>query len=129
MQGVHELADLAPRDVVAKAILRQMRETGADHVWLDARHFGAEKWRVRFPTIHTTLLSLGVDPVHDLIPVVPACHYASGGIRVDLARGVLAAQPVRVRGVGVHRRPRRQPAGVQLAVRRVSSSGTASPRP
>ena len=84
MQGVHELADLAPRDVVAKAILRQMRETGADHVWLDARHFGAEKWRVRFPTIHTTLLSLGVDPVHDLIPVVPACHYASGGIRVDL---------------------------------------------
>jgi L-aspartate oxidase len=84
MTGQHELADLAPRDVVAKAILRRMRETGADHVWLDARHFGAEKWRVRFPTIHATLLSLGVDPVTDLIPVVPACHYASGGVRVDL---------------------------------------------
>ncbi len=84
MQGQHELADLAPRDVVAKAILRQMRQTGAEHVWLDARDFGAEKWRVRFPTIYSTLQSLGIDPVHDLIPVVPACHYASGGVRTDL---------------------------------------------
>ncbi len=49
MAGQHELADLAPRDVVAKAILRRMRETGTEHVWLDARAFGAEKWRVRFP--------------------------------------------------------------------------------
>jgi len=84
MQGQHELADLAPRDVVAKAILRRMIETGADHVWLDAREFGAEKWRVRFPTIYATLLSLGIDPVNELIPVVPACHFASGGIRTDL---------------------------------------------
>lgn len=84
MLGQHELADLAPRDVVAKAILRRMRETDAEHVWLDARAFGAEKWRVRFPTIHATLLSLGIDPVHELIPVVPACHYASGGVRTDL---------------------------------------------
>jgi L-aspartate oxidase len=84
MLGQHELADLAPRDVVAKAILRRMRETGAEHVWLDARHFGGEKWRVRFPTIHATLLSLGIDPVHELIPVVPASHYASGGVRTDL---------------------------------------------
>jgi L-aspartate oxidase len=84
MLGRHELADLAPRDIVAKAILRRMRETGAEHVWLDARAFGAEKWRVRFPTIHQTLLSLGIDPVRELIPVVPACHYASGGVRTDL---------------------------------------------
>ncbi|MEO8887837.1 MAG: L-aspartate oxidase [Jatrophihabitantaceae bacterium] len=84
MLGQHELADLAPRDVVAKAILRRMRESGAEHMWLDAREFGAEKWRVRFPTINATLLSLGIDPVHDLIPVVPACHYASGGVRTDL---------------------------------------------
>jgi L-aspartate oxidase len=84
MQGQHELADLAPRDVVAKAIVRRMRQTGAEHVWLDARHFGAEKWRVRFPTIHETLLSRGIDPVRELIPVVPACHYASGGIRTGL---------------------------------------------
>ncbi len=84
MLGQHELADLAPRDVVAKAILRRMRETGAEHVWLDARHFGAEKWRVRFPTILATLASLGIDPVSQLIPVAPACHYASGGIATDL---------------------------------------------
>jgi L-aspartate oxidase len=84
MQGAHELADLAPRDIVAKAILRRMRETGAEHVWLDATQFGAEMWRVRFPTIYETLLSLGIDPVRELIPVVPACHYASGGVRTDL---------------------------------------------
>jgi L-aspartate oxidase len=84
MSGQHELADLAPRDVVAKAILRRMHETGAEHVWLDAREFGPEKWRVRFPTIYETLLSRGIDPVHELVPVVPACHYASGGIRTDL---------------------------------------------
>ncbi|HEX2902402.1 MAG TPA: L-aspartate oxidase [Jatrophihabitans sp.] len=84
MAGQHELADLAPRDVVAKAILRRMRETGQDHMWLDARHFGPEKWRVRFPTILATLTALGIDPVTQLIPVAPACHYASGGIATDL---------------------------------------------
>jgi nicotinate-nucleotide pyrophosphorylase (carboxylating) len=84
MTGVHELADLAPRDVVAKAIMRRMRETGAEHVWLDARQFGEEKWRVRFPTILTSCREHGIDPVRDLIPVAPACHYASGGVRTDL---------------------------------------------
>ncbi|MDQ4084181.1 MAG: L-aspartate oxidase, partial [Actinomycetota bacterium] len=84
MQGVHELADLAPRDVVAKAIMRRMRETGAAHVWLDARHFGEEMWRRRFPTILASCREHGVDPVHDLVPVAPACHYASGGVAVDL---------------------------------------------
>jgi L-aspartate oxidase len=84
MQGEHELADLAPRDVVAKAILRRMHETNSEHMWLDARHFGAEKWRVRFPTILATLNALGVDPVNHLIPVAPAAHYASGGIATDL---------------------------------------------
>jgi L-aspartate oxidase len=84
MQGVHELADLAPRDVVAKAITRRMQETGHPHMWLDARHFGAELWERRFPTILATCRSYGVDPVTDLIPVAPACHYASGGVRTDL---------------------------------------------
>lgn len=85
MAGVHELADLAPRDVVAQASMRRMRETGAEHVWLDARAFGAERWRVRFPTIHAALLAHGIDPVRELIPVVPACHFASGGVRTDLS--------------------------------------------
>lgn len=84
MQGVHELADLAPRDVVAKAITRRMNETGRPHMWLDARHLGAEVWERRFPTILATTRSHGVDPVTELIPVAPACHYASGGVRTDL---------------------------------------------
>ncbi|MGZ4457202.1 MAG: L-aspartate oxidase, partial [Nocardioides sp.] len=84
MTGLHELADLAPRDVVAKAIMRRMRETGAEHVWLDARHFGPEKWQRRFPTILAVCRSHGVDPVTELIPVAPACHYASGGVATDL---------------------------------------------
>ncbi|MGN0065605.1 MAG: L-aspartate oxidase [Nocardioides sp.] len=84
MTGVHELADLAPRDVVAKAITKRMMETGHPHMWLDARHLGKEFWEQRFPTILSTCRSHGVDPVTDLIPVAPAQHYASGGVRVDL---------------------------------------------
>ncbi|GAA4814528.1 L-aspartate oxidase [Nocardioides caeni] len=84
MQGVHELADLAPRDVVAKAIMKRMLETGLPHMWLDARHLGADFWERRFPTILATARSHGVDPVTQLIPVAPACHYASGGVRTDL---------------------------------------------
>src|SRR5690349_11149915 len=84
MQGVHELADLAPRDVVAKAIMRRMLDTGLPHMWLDARHLGAGTWERRFPTILQVCRSHGVDPVTQLIPVAPACHYASGGVRTDL---------------------------------------------
>jgi L-aspartate oxidase len=84
MQGRHELADLAPRDVVAKAITRQMLASGKDHVFLDARAFGEEKWRVRFPTILASCRSHGIDPVRELIPVAPACHYSSGGVWTDL---------------------------------------------
>ncbi|MGZ4455151.1 MAG: L-aspartate oxidase [Nocardioides sp.] len=87
MQGVHELADLAPRDVVAKAIMRRMLDTGHPHMWLDARHLGGGDpayWERRFPTILATARAHGVDPVTQLIPVAPACHYASGGVRTDL---------------------------------------------
>ncbi|HEU5454620.1 MAG TPA: L-aspartate oxidase [Nocardioides sp.] len=84
MQGQHELADLAPRDVVAKAITREMFEAGRPHMWLDARHLGAEFWERRFPTILATARRHGVDPVTELIPVAPACHYASGGVATDL---------------------------------------------
>ena len=84
MRGQHELADLAPRDVVAKAITRRMHEEGKPHMWLDARHLGAEFWQRRFPTILATARSHGVDPVTELIPVAPACHYASGGVATDL---------------------------------------------
>jgi L-aspartate oxidase len=84
MAGVHELGDLAPRDVVAKAITRRMNETGRPHMWLDARHLGDSFWEKRFPTILATARSHGIDPVTDLIPVAPAQHYASGGVATDL---------------------------------------------
>ncbi|RMI29781.1 L-aspartate oxidase [Streptomyces triticirhizae] len=85
MLGAHELAELAPRDVVAKAITRRMAEQGTDHMFLDARHFGAAMWERRFPTILATCRSHGIDPVTEPIPVAPAAHHASGGVRTDLA--------------------------------------------
>ena len=84
MQGVHELADLAPRDVVARAIVARMRETGTDHVYLDARHLGREFVERRFPSIVASLREHGFDLAADLVPVAPAQHYASGGVKVDL---------------------------------------------
>ncbi|MEO3874246.1 L-aspartate oxidase [Nonomuraea sp. B12E4] len=84
MRDAHELADLAPRDVVAKAIMRSMRETGRDHVHLDGRHLGREKWATRFPTIYAICREHGIDPATEPIPVAPAAHYASGGVRTDL---------------------------------------------
>jgi L-aspartate oxidase len=84
MQGRHELADLAPRDVVAKAIMRRMRDTGSRHVWLDGRRLGTAVWERRFPSILAVCRAHGIDPVTALIPVAPACHYASGGVATDL---------------------------------------------
>lgn len=84
MQGQHPLADLAPRDVVARAILRRMRETGTDHVFLDCRHLGADFLERRFPSIVERCRELGFDPATDLLPVAPAQHYASGGVKTDL---------------------------------------------
>ena len=91
MAGVHELADLAPRDIVAKAIVARMSQTDADHVFLDARHLGKDFLQKRFPSIVARCRELGFDPVTDLLPVAPAQHYASGGVRTDiLGRSSLA---------------------------------------
>jgi L-aspartate oxidase len=84
MVGQHELAELAPRDVVAKGIHRVLLATGADHVYLDARHLGGEFLAQRFPTIVASCRAAGIEPGRDLIPVAPAAHYASGGVRTDL---------------------------------------------
>jgi L-aspartate oxidase len=82
MRGVHPLADLAPRDIVAKEISRQMQLTGSHHVWLDAR--AIKDFAERFPNIFASCKEIGIDPGTDLIPVAPASHYASGGVRTDL---------------------------------------------
>jgi L-aspartate oxidase len=85
MVGQHELAELAPRDIVAKGIHRVLRQSGGDHVFLDARHLGAEFLEHRFPTIVASTRAAGVDPATELIPVAPAAHYASGGVHTDLS--------------------------------------------
>lgn len=84
MEGVHPLAELAPRDVVAKEIVRQMASTGQDHVFLDARHLGAQFCRKRFPGIERRLRGLGLQMGEDLLPVRPAQHYHCGGVLADL---------------------------------------------
>jgi L-aspartate oxidase len=84
MEGRHELADLAPRDVVARAILEVMRDQEVEHVWLDARHLGAAFLEARFPSIVARCRELGFDPATELLPVAPAQHYASGGVQTDL---------------------------------------------
>jgi L-aspartate oxidase len=83
MVGQHELAELAPRDVVAKAITRVMNAARTDHVYLDARHLGADFLEQRFPSILARCRQAGIDPVGDPIPVAPAAHYASGGVVTD----------------------------------------------
>lgn len=93
MLGVHPLADLAPRDVVAAAITRRMaQEPGGvgDHVFLDATHLDANTFRHRFPTVYAACRSVGVDPTCDPIPVAPAAHFACGGVvsTVDGRTGV-----------------------------------------
>ena len=84
MVGQHPLAELGPRDVVAKGIMREMAREGTDHVYVDGRMLGEEIWRVRFPTILASCRRAGIDPTVDLIPVAPASHYFCGGIETDL---------------------------------------------
>jgi len=84
MLGVHPLAELAPRDVVSREIVKVMQRCGRPNVWLDARHLGEPLLKARFPMIFETCLEAGYDLSRDLIPVAPAAHYAIGGIRVDI---------------------------------------------
>jgi L-aspartate oxidase len=84
MTGAHPLADLAPRDVVAKQMSRVMAAQGVDHLYLDARALGGTLLRSRFPTLMANCAEIGIDPVTELVPVAPAAHYASGGVRTDL---------------------------------------------
>ena len=84
MEGKHPREDLAPRDVVARAIDRVMKETGDKHVHLDLTHLDPDQVRARFPNIHGRLLELELDMTKEPVPVVPAAHYVCGGVAVDL---------------------------------------------
>ncbi len=92
LRNVHEEAfmerydvrkDLAPRDIVARAIDNEMKITGTEHVYLDCRHMDMQKFREHFPNIYEKCLSIGIDVSVKMIPVAPAAHYSCGGIKTD----------------------------------------------
>ena len=84
MERYHEQADLASRDIVARAIDQEMKRSGAPHVWLDASPVGADRFPERFPNVYQTCLRHGIDATKDFIPVVPAAHYLCGGVRTSI---------------------------------------------
>lgn len=83
MERYDSRKDLAPRDVVARAIDSEMKRTGTEHVYLDCRHMDAEKFKAHFPNIYEKCKSIGIDVMEQMIPVAPAAHYCCGGIKTD----------------------------------------------
>jgi len=83
MDKVHPLRSLAPRDIVARAIHREMERTGKEHMYLDVTHRSAKDIKAQFPNIYAKCLECGIDMTKDWIPVVPAAHYMCGGVLVD----------------------------------------------
>jgi L-aspartate oxidase len=84
MVGQHELAELAPRDIVSRGIMAHLARTQDSNVFLDVRHLGSARFEARFPGLAAMLRSYEIDPGRDLIPVQPAAHYTIGGVWVDL---------------------------------------------
>ncbi|MHB1042014.1 MAG: L-aspartate oxidase [Eubacteriales bacterium] len=104
MPVYHDLAELAPRDVVVRAILREMSRTGSTGVYLDLTHLDPETVRARFPNITRTCADYGLDITVDRIPVAPAAHYMMGGVKTNLVgetsvRGLYACGEVACPGV------------------------------
>jgi L-aspartate oxidase len=83
MERYDERKDLAPRDIVARAIDNEMKIAGTENVFLDCRHFSKEKFVEHFPNIYEKCLSIGIDITKNLVPVAPAAHYSCGGIKTD----------------------------------------------
>ena len=83
MERYDERKDLAPRDIVARAIDNEMKVEGTEYVYLDCRHFSKEKFVEHFPNIYEKCKSIGIDITRDMIPVAPAAHYSCGGVKTD----------------------------------------------
>lgn len=104
MPRYHAQADLAPRDIVARAIDAEMKTSGSPHVWLDIRHKDESWLRQRFPQIFAGCEQVGLNMARDLIPVVPAAHYTCGGVATNLSgetelRGLYACGEVSCTGL------------------------------
>ncbi len=85
MKDYHPMADLAPRDIVARAIDTEMKKSGVAHVWLDITHRNEAFLRTRFPLIYKTCKDIGINIAKAMIPVVPAAHYTCGGVATNLS--------------------------------------------
>jgi len=105
MKDYHPSAELAPRDIVSRAIISEMVKTDSSHVYLDMTHLKSDFVRKRFPQIYSTCLQYNVDITKDLIPVSPAAHYIMGGVKTD-TRGVTSLKRLYAAGesacTGVH---------------------------
>lgn len=104
MHMYHPMAELAPRDIVTRAMVSEMVRTNAKHVYLDLSHLNADFIKSRFPRIYSTCLQYDIDITEDLIPVCPAAHYVMGGVKTDLngatnIKGLFAAGEVACTGV------------------------------
>lgn len=83
MERYDERRDLAPRDIVARAIDNEMKQGGTEHVYLDCRHMDKDKFIHHFPNIYERCKKMGIDVMEQMIPVAPAAHYSCGGIKTD----------------------------------------------
>ena len=104
MEDYHPMAELAPRDIVSRAIISEMVATRSDYVYLDLTHLGKEFLKKRFPRIYSTCLQYNIDITRELVPVSPAAHYMMGGVKTDTGgstniKGLYAAGEVACTGV------------------------------